>query len=270
MTLTWRGEPDLAVPRPSAMGLVRAIWRGVPLLLVLGSGLALMGVLRPVEWLTVHPRRPWTPWITVTVCRVALRLLGIRTQVEGRPMQGSGAFVANHSSWLDIFVLNSCAPLVFVAKSEVADWPGIGWLARATGTLFVRREARGEIVQQARALARRIRTGERPAIFPEGTSTDNRRVLPFRSALLSGLLVPGLPIGVKVQPVTLAYTGPNGQDPRFYAWYGGAEFGPHALAVLAVRGGGKVRIIFHEPIPVDGRDRKTLAMEAEARVRSAL
>ncbi len=185
-------------------------------------------------------------------------------------MKGPGAFVANHSSWLDIFALNARAPMVFVAKSEVAAWPGIGWLARATGTMFVRREARAEVAGQAQALADRLREGARLALFPEGTSTDNRRVLPFRSALLSGLLAPGLPPGLRLQPVTLVYEAPSGQDPRFYAWYGEAAFGPHALAVLAAPRGGGVRVTFHDPIPVAGRDRKSLAAEAETCVRSAL
>jgi 1-acyl-sn-glycerol-3-phosphate acyltransferase len=160
--------------------------------------------------------------------------------------------------------------VVFVAKSEVAGWPGIGWLARATGTLFVRREARGEVAAQARALAGRIEAGQVPVLFPEGTSTDGRRVLPFKPALLAGLLAPGLPERLAVQPVTLAYEAPTGEDPRFYGWFGGADFGPHALAVLAARRQGSVRVTFHLPIPVEGRDRKSLAAEAEARVRAAL
>jgi 1-acyl-sn-glycerol-3-phosphate acyltransferase len=178
--------------------------------------------------------------------------------------------LANHSSWLDVLVLNAQAPVVFVAKSEVAGWPGIGWLARATGTLFVRREARGEVAAQARALAGRIEAGQVPVLFPEGTSTDGRRVLPFKPALLAGLLAPGLPERLAVQPVTLSYEAPPGEDPRFYGWFGGADFGPHALAVLAARRQGSVRVTFHPPIPVEGRDRKSLAAEAEARVRAAL
>ena len=185
-------------------------------------------------------------------------------------MRGAGAMLANHSSWLDIFVLNAQAPMVFVAKSEVAGWPGIGWLARATGTLFIRREARGEVAEQARALEERLRAGQKLVLFPEGTSTDNRQVLPFKPALLAGLLAPGLPAGLAVQPVTLRYEAPEGQDPRFLAWYGDADFAPHALAVLATRRTGKVRVTFHPPIAVAGKDRKSLAAEAEALVRSAI
>jgi 1-acyl-sn-glycerol-3-phosphate acyltransferase len=160
--------------------------------------------------------------------------------------------------------------VVFVAKAEVATWPAIGWLARATGTLFVRREARGEAALQAEAVGSRLRAGQRLVIFPEGTSTDNLRVLPFRAALFAGLLSPSLPPGSVVQPVTLSYAAPEGEDPRFYAWFGGASFGPHAVAVLAARRQGTVRVTFHSPIPVASRDRKSLAAQAEVAIRSAL
>lgn len=267
MSLTWREGPDLVPGRPSATGWVRVALRGVPLVLLLAGGLGLMGLLRVVEGPLCGARRPMTPWITVGVCRTALRLLGLRMTVRGQPGRGSGVVVANHSSWLDILVLNAQGPVVFVSKAEVAGWPGIGLLARATGTLFVRRDARGEVAQQARAVAERVRQGAVPVLFAEGTSTDNQRVLPFRPALFEGVV--GVP-GAEVRPVTLRYEAPEGEDPRFYAWFGDMDFGPHALAVLALRRGGRVRLTWHPPIPVEGRDRKGLAAEAEALVRAAL
>jgi 1-acyl-sn-glycerol-3-phosphate acyltransferase len=251
-------------------GMVRALLRGGPLLLILSLGLGLTLLLRPAERSFGHARRLVTPWITVLVCRASLRALGVRLRVEGRPMTGRGALVANHSSWLDILALNAQAPMIFVAKSEVAGWPGLGLLARATGTLFIRRESRREVAEQARAVAERLSVGETLLLFPEGTSTDGRRVLPFRPALFAGLLAQAPSANVRVQPVTLSWLAPEGQDPRFYAWWGDMAFGPHALAVLAARRQGEVRITFHAPIEVDGRDRKSLAAECEAAVRSAL
>ncbi|EYD73589.1 1-acyl-sn-glycerol-3-phosphate acyltransferase [Rubellimicrobium mesophilum DSM 19309] len=244
--------------------------RGGPLTVLLVLGLAIKMAIRLVERPLCGPRRPVSPWVTVLVCRGALALLGIRLEVAGRPMRGPGAMVANHSSWLDIFALNALAPIVFVAKSEVADWPGIGHLARATGTLFIRREARGEVAEQALAITGRLTHGETLLFFPEGTSTDGRRVLPFKPALFAGLLAPGLPERLAVQPVTLSWVSPEGEDPRFYGWWGGMEFGSHALSVLASRRAGRVRVTYHAPIRVAGRDRKSLGAEAETAVRSAL
>lgn len=270
MSLTWRDEPDPIPPRPGWAGWVRVLLRGLPLLGVLLAGLILMSLLRLVERPLCQPRRPVTPWITVLVCRVSLSLLGLRSHVTGGPMGGHGAMVANHSSWLDILALNAQAPLTFVAKAEVAGWPGIGLLARATGTLFIRRESRTEVAEQAQGVAQRIRAGETLLFFPEGTSTDGRRVLPFKPSLFAGLLSPGVQAGLHVQPVTLSWQAPEEEDPRFYAWWGGMAFGPHALSVLAAGRPGGVRITFHAPIAVRGRDRKSLAAEAEALVRSAL
>jgi 1-acyl-sn-glycerol-3-phosphate acyltransferase len=109
-----------------------------------------------------------------------------------------------------------------------------------------------------------MRAGGRVAFFPEGTSTDNRRVLPFRAPLFAALGAPGLPAGVAVQPVTLRYDAP------LLAWYGGTELGPHLLAVLAAPGPLGAAVTVHPPIAAAGRDRKYLAAQAEAAVRSAL
>lgn len=265
MSLTWQPERPLRAEPVGWAGRLRAVARGGPLVLLLGAGLLLLLSVRLVERPLHHPRRPWTPWITVGVCRGALRLVGLRLAREGAPMRGPGAVVANHSSWLDILVLNAARPVVFVSKAEVAGWPGLGWLARATGTLFVRREARGEAARQVAAIRERIERGEAVVLFPEGTSTDGRRVLPFKPALLGAV-----PPGALVQPVTLSWAAPEGEDPRFYGWFGGQDFGPHALAVLAARRPGGVTVTWHPPIRVEGQDRKALARGAEAVVRSAL
>jgi lyso-ornithine lipid O-acyltransferase len=98
-------------------------------------------------------------------------------------MQHKGALVANHASWLDIFTLNACDRIYFVSKSEVAGWPGIGWLARATGTVFINRQGR-EAQMQKLLFEARLRAGHRLLFFPEGTSTDGQRVLDFKSTLL--------------------------------------------------------------------------------------
>jgi lyso-ornithine lipid O-acyltransferase len=263
------GEEPLPPVPPTPIGVLRAVLRGVPLLLLIAGGLGLMLLLRLVERPLCHPRRPVTPAITVAVCRGTLGLLGLRVERIGTLDPLGGAIVANHSSWLDIFVLNAMGPVRFVAKSEVAGWAGIGWLARATGTLFIRRERRGETAAQVAAMAERLRAGERLVFFPEGTSTDGLRVLPFKPTLFAGLLDPALPSGLMVQPVTLSWRAPKGEDPRFYGWWGGVEFLPSFLAIL-MRPGGSVRITCHAALPVAGQDRKALARETEALVRSAL
>jgi 1-acyl-sn-glycerol-3-phosphate acyltransferase len=185
-------------------------------------------------------------------------------------MMGPGAYVANHVGWLDIFVLNSSKPLYFVAKSEVADWPGIGWLARGTGTVFIARDPRQAAVQ-TRLFEDRLRAGHRLLFFPEGTSTDGRRVLRFKTTLFQAFQSARLRDIVQIQPVTLAYHAPPGEDARFYGWWGDMALGPAILAVLAARRQGRVEVIYHPPLKVrDWPDRKALAACAEATVRDGL
>ncbi|MEM1373072.1 MAG: lysophospholipid acyltransferase family protein [Pseudomonadota bacterium] len=250
-------------------GWMRVIRRGVPLGLNTFGCLVLLLLVRLVERPLCGARRPVSPWITQYVCRSAFFILGMGYHVQGRPMAGPGALVSNHASWLDIFALNAPQRIYFVSKSEVARWPGIGWLARATGTLFIRRERAQAAAQRAQFLDR-LWAGHRLLFFPEGTSTDGRRVLPFRSTLFAAFFEDGLP-ALSLQAVTLVYEAPEGMDDRFYGWWGGMTFEEHLLKVLSVRYPGRVRVIFHDPLPLsEFSGRKHAAARLEALVRSAL
>lgn len=265
---TWRGAAPPPLPRPGPLGWALAAVRLVAVLLVLGPGVLLILPLRGVERLVAGPRRPVTgPWVQ-GVCRLTLWCLGIGWRRVGAPMRGPGAMVANHSSWLDILVLNAAAPLFFVSKAEVAGWPGINILTRVTNTHFVTRDPR-LARQQAAEFAARTQAGHRLLFFPEGTSTDGRRVLPFKPTLFQAFLDPDLPAGLAIQPVSVAYAAPEGRDPAFYGWWGDMALGPHLLAVLAQPRQGHVTVTLHPPIPVAGHDRKSLAAAAEAAVRRA-
>ncbi len=269
MSPTWRSEDVPAAMPIGLAGRFRIFVRGALILIVLLFGVLLTLLVRPLEVMRDRRGRPWTGWITVWVCRLALRILGLRVEAEGVPMQTEGVMVANHSSWLDIFVLNSAAPLYFVSKSEVAGWPGIGWLAKLTGTAFVRRDAR-EAGRQTAVLQERITAGHRLLFFPEGTSTDGQRVLSFKSTLFAAVFGVEAREDISVQPVTLVYKTPRDHDPRYFGWWGDMDFGPHLMRMLALSEGGGVTITWHEPLKVNAfSDRKALAKEAEQAVRSA-
>lgn len=269
MSVTWNGGEYPRFPRRDTLGWLRVGVKGLSLALVVFGGLLVLLALRAAE-APIHGRhRPWTPWITVAVCRAALGILGLPVEVAGRPMAREGAMVANHSSWLDIFVLNAQAPVYFVSKAEVARWPGIGWLARATGTVFIRRD-RGEAKAQAKLFENRLGDGHRLVFFPEGTSTDGQRILSFKSTLFAAFFTERLRDATAIQPVTLRYAAPPEADRRFYGWWGEMGFGPHLLALMAAPRQGRVSVTFHDPIPVSElRDRKALAARAEAAVREA-
>jgi 1-acyl-sn-glycerol-3-phosphate acyltransferase len=267
---TWQGADRPVHPAISAAGWLRVAGRGLVVGLLVYSGLALLVLVRIPERLLHGLARPWTPHITQAVCRLSLALLGIRYAVVGRPMTRQGALVANHSSWLDIFALNACQQVYFVSKSEVEGWAGIGWLARATGTVFIARRRRQAKLQQ-RLFEDRLHAGHRLLFFPEGTSTDGRRVLPFKSTLFAAYFTQGLEREMHIQPATVIYHAPEGEDPRFYGWWGDMEFGPHLIQTLAARRQGRITVVLHDPVRVDAfSDRKALAAHCEGVIRQSL
>ena len=165
-------------------------------------------------------------------------MMGLKRHVSGSPSPERGAYVANHSSWLDIFVLNASKRIYFVAKEEVHGWPGIGWLARGTGTVFIRRDRR-DAKRQQEMFEDRLRAGHHLLFFPEGTSTDGQRVLPFKTTLFAAFTTEAMRDFLTVQPITLRYHAPDGEDPRFYGWWGEMGFGFGLLKVLAALPSGR-------------------------------
>lgn len=256
--MTWQSDrpPSAAI---SGLGWLRLALRGLIMGGVTYGGLILLLLVRCVERPLFGLDRPWTPHITRSVCRMSLAIMGLGLSVRGTPMTQRGAMVANHASWLDIFVLNACAPMYFVAKSEVSGWAGIGWLAKATGTVFIARKGT-EAKRQQQVFEDRLRAGHRLTFFPEGTSTDGLRVLPFKSTLFAAFFTHGLQDVLHIQPVTVVYHTAEGVDPRFYGWWGDMNFASHLAAVLAARKQGQAEVIFHAPVPVSAYcDRKDLA-----------
>ena len=175
--------------------------------------------------------------------RVLCALIGVRIREVGRRSIASPALIlSNHVSWLDICVVGALAPVVFVAKSEVAGWPVFGWLARLQRTIFINRQARQQTGAATREIAGRLRGGDAVVLFAEGTSSDGLRVLPFRSALV-GAVHHALGGGtqhshITVQPMSLAYIGfgglPMGRSLRDrVAWYGDIDLIPHLIQLLA-------------------------------------
>lgn len=263
-------RPDRVPGRPGGWGWARLALRALALLCVVAVLLPLLVLLRMIERPLVGLRRPVSGWIVQAFFGICSRLVGLRLTLRGTPLKAPGAVVANHTSWLDIFVLNASHRIVFVSKSEVAGWPVIGFLARAAGTLFIRRDGR-EARAQTSALEARLRAGQHLLFFPEGTSTDGLRVLPFKPTLFQAFLAPGLAVDLNVQPVTVIYHAPEGADAAVYGWFGDMEFAPHAAEVFAARRGGRVELIYHPPLRVAEFDnRKELARAAERAVRDAM
>lgn len=260
-------EPrDVFIPVPKPYH-----WPGIVLrIAILASGtivlISLYLLFHAIE--IVLPRLNVTSVIATLWGRLGLFISGVKLEVVGKHMKHGGALVANHSSWLDIFTFHSAARISFVSKSEVNSWPVIGFLARVTGTLFI--ERRPSLAKKHQlALLERLDRGDQLCFFPEGTSTDGRRIFEFKSTLFSVFHTPELIDHVWVQPATATYFAPNGQAADFYGWWGAMEFAPHIFAVLAYSRGGRVRVTLHDPVKAsDFSTRKELARHCEAQVRA--
>lgn len=197
--------------------------------------------------------------------RLCCRVLGLEIMVKGEVAKDRPVlFIANHSSYLDIPVLGSVLPVSFIAKTDVDGWPVFGLLARLQRTVFVDRGARHKAGEQRDSIQGRLQAGDSLVLFPEGTSSDGNRTLPFKTALFA---VASTRIGdahLTVQPVSVTATHLDGLPlghawRQLYAWYADMELPPHLWR--AVRAG-KMRIVveFHPPLSLDKvSSRKALA-----------
>ena len=125
-----------------------------------------------------------------------LTCAGITLQLRGRPQRaGPVLLVANHHSWLDIPVLHAARYCRFISKSDLQDWPIVGTLATAAGTLYIRRESRRDALRMVTSMRDALLAGEVLAVFPEGQTGDGRALLPFQAALDAG--APVQPVGLR-------------------------------------------------------------------------
>lgn len=200
--------------------------------------------------------------------RQLLRMLRVDLCLERQPegsLPRNLLIVANHVSWLDIFVVHALRPSRFIAKAEVKRWPMLGRLVSGCGTLFIDRSSRRDahrINQEARDV---LAAGDTIAIFPEGTTTDGRSVLPFKSSLLQ----PIVDARGHVQPIAIRYFDSGGayNDAPVYA--GETSFLDSLWRVLGERSL-VVSVRFGPTLATDARHRRELSREAESFIRQAL
>jgi lyso-ornithine lipid O-acyltransferase len=180
-------------------------------------------------------------------------------EVSG-PRPTSGLLASNHLSYLDILLLGSLTPAVFVSKADVKQWPVFGWFASWGGTVFVRREKRGEVGAVGDQIRQLLQAGYLVVLFPEGTSSGGETVLPFKSSLLE-------PVAGQTHDVHaagIAYSLSDGDPGEDVCYWGDMVFGPHLVKLL---GKAKVhaRVNFAD-ISAPAPDRKELAKQLHAAV----
>lgn len=190
-------------------------------------------------------------------------IAGLRVRVRGDIAPGKLLLISNHVSWLDILALAGASRTSFVAQGGLAGHPFLKWLCDQNDTVFIARERRGtvagQIEQVRRALERR-----RLTIFPEGTTSDGREMLPFKSALLSAVFEVG--DTVTIQPVALDY-----EDAPEIAWINGEPGMANVKRILARTRPIRLTIHFLEPLAGAAlTDRKAMAATARAAIDACL
>ena len=189
-----------------------------------------------------------------------VRIFGLRIRRIGTPLPGAVLYVANHISWLDIELMHSQRPINFVAKSEIAGWPFVGWLAARAGTIFHRRGNTDSLATVMATVVERLRAGEAVGVFPEGGSGHGDRVGTFHARIFQTALDADAP----VQPVALRYGRDGRQDP-------GVPFGRKEsffANFLRVLGNPRMdaEVHFLEPVPATPDARRRMAEESRARI----
>lgn len=231
----------------------RLVWRGSIVVALIGYGVAELVVTQPTS------RKDRARW-NRRFCRRIVRALGILVTVEGA-FPESGVLITNHQTYMDITVLASLLPCVFVSKAEIAQWPIVGWMTKMAGTVFVERGRGGSAAAASVGMMAATGAGVPVIFFPEGTTSDGSSLLPFRGGLLAEARIAGLPVTIGVLHYTVA--GPAGASVTDdVAYWGDRGLMEHVARFLTLEGL-QVAVRFAEsPLPFQSGERKAAAAEA--------
>lgn len=193
-----------------------------------------------------------------------VRIFGIRVVRRGEPLPGAVLLVANHRSWLDIELIHSQRMACFVAKSEIASWPLVGWMAGRGGTIYHRRGSTESLAAVAQVMVERLREGLAVAVFPEGGIRPGERVHTFHARIFQ----PAIDAGVPAQPVALRFLR-DGVPTTALAQGAGEGFFASFVRVLG-EPRSVAEISFLEPVRHDGGGRRRMAEACRAQIAAAL
>ena len=216
--------------------------------------LTMLWVIR-IPFLRARSRVHWRSTMVRLWARIILRAIGASIHVRGEPPHPPYLMVSNHLGYLDVIVYQSQLPCVFVAKSEVAYWPLLGWLARAIGTVFINRRRKKDVVRVNSEIDKALDRGEGVIIFPEGTSGNGEKVLPFKTAILGAVEE----TDIQVHYATISYRTPPGESPatEVLCWWGDMTFVDHFFNMLKLPSF-EATVVFGEEA-VEASNRKEMA-----------
>lgn len=234
--------------------LIRRTWRLFRLTVHIGVGLFQTGVLFGF-YSPQQKDRAISRWSASL-----LFILGIRLEANAPPVFSHGALlVANHVSWLDIFVIHATRRVHFVSKHEIRNWPVFGWLAERAGTLFIQRARKSDTMRVNQEMHTLLQDGAWVAVFPEGTSTDGRRLLRFLPSLLQPAVTENLP----VVPAAILYQTPDGQFSEAAVYADHVSLGQ---SLWRISGEQEIVVRLRFASSLYGQDRRQLAERAHKAV----
>jgi 1-acyl-sn-glycerol-3-phosphate acyltransferase len=195
-----------------------------------------------------------------------LRLCGMRLVVhnDSARLDGGALVVANHISWIDIYVINAWRPTPFVSKAEIRQWPLVGWLAQQLDTVFIQREKRSDAKRIMHELSDRLSSGELMCVFPEGTTSNGLELLPFHANMFQAAVSAAAP----VQPLCIMYEDVQGEQSTAPAYIDDLSLAD-SLNLLLRGGPLTAHVYVGEPL-APGEDRRALAAQAQEAVAAAL
>lgn len=195
-----------------------------------------------------------------------LRTMGITLEIEGEPHPGGALLVANHVSWLDIMAVHAVCPHArFVSKADVRAWPMLSKLVDAGGTLYLERERKRDALRVVHLMAQALTAGETVVVFPEGTTSDGRALLPFHANLLQAAIATRTP----VQPVALRFSDARDPVSRAVEFVGDTTL-LQSLWRVAGGEGVVVRVRLLPAHASHGVDRRALSELLRARIHEAM
>jgi 1-acyl-sn-glycerol-3-phosphate acyltransferase len=230
--------------------------------LVTGGFYALWLAGLPLAFLSGGARHRWRNWILRHWAKGCARAVNLRITIEGLPPQAPFFLVSNHLSYVDIIAYASQLDCVFVAKSEVRDWPVIGFLCRSMDMIFIDRERRMDIPRVISLIEKAWKKGQGVIVFPEGTSSKGDRLLPFKASLLEPAVKAHLPVTY----ASVTYQTPPDETPAYLSvcWWGDMTFVPHVLNLFRLSRF-EAKIAFGSQTFLEA-DRKVLAQKLRAAI----
>lgn len=228
-------------------------------------GLHLATAIITVAFVYPFVRQSVRLWLRQRWSRQLLGILGVHLDIARHTPVTRGLIVANHISWLDIYVIHALSPAAFVCKADVRDWPVIGWLCQHTDCIFIERGSRNAAMRTTRTLTDKLASGTVAAVFPEGTTSDGTRLLPFHGALLQAAIDAEVP----VQPISLGYYDAAGKRTDAAAYYGDTSL---LASIRNVVNAPALTVRAHIllPLAAEGRTRQELTRQARAVIEEAL